>query len=141
MTAAVVAVATKRRLSISMGGERDRLNVNFFILIRVDAIGDGGGKAASCAPKCPVSEVKRTSGGRDSMSANDPLQTLGGAAKGEHGLHTVRTGTVIDPPQFRRCLDANLSHSRRKARRDRIKESRSAKVPPPHRSPRAKHTG
>ena len=91
--------------------------------------------------RCPLLRVKRTSTRGNPVSAFDPLRTLGGATKGEHGLHTVRTGTVIDPPQFRRCLEANLSHSRRKARRDRIKESRSAKVPPPHRSPRAKHTG
>ena len=41
-----------------------------------------------------------------------------------YGLLLPRTGTVIDPPQFRRCLDANLSHSRRKAWRDRIKEAK-----------------
>ena len=32
--------------------------------------------------------------------------------------HVAEVGTVIDPPQFRRCLDANLSHSRRKAWRE-----------------------
>ena len=54
------------------------------------------------------------------------------------------TGTEIDPPQFRRLSES--FPSQRGARQDEgIEECQPnkspAKVPPPHRSPRAKHTG
>jgi hypothetical protein len=48
-------------------------------------------------PKCPFLGVKRTSVGHSEMSAYDPLRTLGGAAKGEHGLHMVSSFPELEP--------------------------------------------
>ena len=43
-----------------------------------------------------IADIERFSAGND-LKRIDPLRTLGGAAKGEHGLHTVSSFPELEP--------------------------------------------